>query len=123
MERAGVPAAPDVVVVEPQGYRSSLALQLHAAAVITDSGGVQRESAWLGVPCVVLRESTEWLEAVAESAGRMVVVGLDAEAAVAALARLAPPTEAAAIARARAAAMRVAPAGAAEAIAAALDHP
>ena len=65
-------------MVEPQGYRTSLALQLHAAAVLTDSGGVQREAAWLGVPCLVLRDTTEWVEAVAGSEGRMVVVGLDA---------------------------------------------
>ncbi len=57
-------------VVEPQGYRSTLALQLHAAAVLTDSGGVQREAAWLGVPCLVLRGTTEWVEAVEASGGR-----------------------------------------------------
>ena len=56
---------PSVRVVEPQGYRTTLALQLHAAAVLTDSGGVQREAAWLGVPCLVLRGTTEWVEAVA----------------------------------------------------------
>ena len=56
LERAGIPCRPDVAVVEPQGYRTTLALQLHAAAVLTDSGGVQREAAWLGVPCLVLRE-------------------------------------------------------------------
>ena len=48
----GSTCPPDVRVVEPQGYRTSLALQLHAAAVLTDSGGVQREAAWLGVPCL-----------------------------------------------------------------------
>jgi UDP-N-acetylglucosamine 2-epimerase len=84
-------ALPEAVrVVEPQGYRTTIALQLHAAAVLTDSGGVQREAAWLGVPCLVLRSTTEWVEAVAESGGRMVVVGLDADRAVAELQRLAP---------------------------------
>ena len=77
--------------IEPQGYRTSLTLQIHAAAVLTDSGGVQREAAWLGVPCLVLRGTTEWVEAVAGSEGRMVVVGLDADRAVEALATLAPP--------------------------------
>ena len=57
--------SPDIRVIEPQGYRTTLGLQLHAAAVVTDSGGVQREAAWLRVPCLVLRGTTEWVEAVA----------------------------------------------------------
>ena len=58
LERAAVVLPPDIRVVEPLGYRTSLTLQLHAAAVITDSGGVQREAAWLGTPCLVLRSTT-----------------------------------------------------------------
>ena len=113
---------PDTVrAVEPPGYRTTLALQLHAAAVLTDSGGIQREAAWLGVPCLVLRDTTEWLEAVADSDGRMVVIGLDPERAAAELARLAPPDRAAAVARARATELRLEPSGAAAAIVAALD--
>ena len=76
------------------GYRTSLTLQLHAAAVLTDSGGVQREAAWLGTPCLVLRSTTEWTEAVRDSAGRMVVVGLDRRAVANELERLAPPARA-----------------------------
>ncbi len=121
MERAGVGLGPDVFLVEPQGYRTSLALQLHAAAVLTDSGGVQREAAWLGVPCLVLRDTTEWVEAVAASAGRMVVIGLDAALAVESLARLAPES-APELALARAAAFALPSAGAAEAIVAALER-
>ncbi len=113
---------PDTVrVVQPPGYRSTLALQLHAAAVLTDSGGIQREAAWLGVPCLVLRDSTEWLEAVADSGGRKVVIGLDPARAAAELARLAPSDRGADLARARAADLRLEPAGAAAAIVAALD--
>jgi UDP-N-acetylglucosamine 2-epimerase len=82
LEREDVALGADVRVVPPLGYRSSLALQLHAAAVLTDSGGVQREAAWLGTPCLVLRGTTEWVEAVADSGGRMVVVGLDRERAL-----------------------------------------
>src|SRR6185312_8153805 len=85
MAAAGIALAPEVHVVGPVGYRTSLALQLHSAAVVTDSGGVQREAAWLGVPCLILRGVTEWTEAVAESGGLMVVVGLDAERAQAEL--------------------------------------
>jgi UDP-GlcNAc3NAcA epimerase len=121
LERAGVTLEEDVRVVEPQGYRTSLALQLHAAAVLTDSGGVQREASWLDVPCLILRGTTEWVEAVAGSEGRMVVVGLDADKAVDALETLAPAARAAELARPRAAAFELQPAGAAEAIVTALE--
>ncbi|MEO7665110.1 MAG: UDP-N-acetylglucosamine 2-epimerase (non-hydrolyzing) [Candidatus Limnocylindrales bacterium] len=123
MEGAGIDLGAGVVTVEPQGYRTSLALQLHAAAVLTDSGGVQREAAWLGVPCLVLRPTTEWTEAVEGSAGGMVIVGLDASLAAEALARLAPFDTAGTLAAARAAGLRLGSAGAADAIVAALDEP
>ena len=111
----------EICVADPQGYRSTLALELHAAAVITDSGGVQREAAWLGVPCLVLRSSTEWVEAVAASGGTMVLVGLDPARATAELERLAPVDGSAIPAVARAAALDLPPAGAADAIVAALE--
>ncbi len=117
----GIRLEPAIRVIEPQGYRTTLALQLHAAAVLTDSGGVQREAAWLGVPCLVLRGTTEWVEAVDGSAGRMVVVGLDRDAALNALDRLAAPAEAPAQAAERARDLRLAPAGAGQSIVAALE--
>ena len=120
LEEAGIELPAGVRVVEPQGYRTTLALQLHAAAVLTDSGGVQREAAWLGVPCLVLRGTTEWVEAVAGSDGRMVVIGLDRDRAVRELARLAATSEAPDQARSRAATVEVRPAGAVDAIVAAL---
>jgi UDP-GlcNAc3NAcA epimerase len=113
LDAAGVGLPDDVLAVEPLGYRSTIALQLHAAAVLTDSGGVQRESAWLGVPCLVLRGTTEWLEAVAGSGGAMVVIGLDGDRALAELDRLAPIGSSAELARERAAALALEPAGAA----------
>ncbi len=112
-----------VVVLAPLGYRTTLALELHAAAVLTDSGGIQREAAWLGTPCLVLRRTTEWVEAVAESAGSMVVTGLDLARAAAELDRLAAPGAAPAVARTRARDLDVGTSGAAEAIAAALAAP
>ena len=120
---AAVALGTDVIVTEPLGYRTSLALQLHAAAVLTDSGGVQREAAWLGTPCLVLRETTEWHEAVEGSRGRMVVVGLDVERALGVLRRLAAPDSSEVVARERATTLRLDGSGAAEAIAVALARP
>ena len=121
LERERIALAADVRLIDPQGYRTSLTLQLHAAAVLTDSGGVQREAAWLKVPCLILRGTTEWVEAVAGSGGTMVVVGLDADKAADALERLAPQDHASALARERASSFDLAAAGAAEAIVAALE--
>ena len=118
----GIDLVPDVLVVPPQGYRTSLALQLHAAAVLTDSGGVQREAAWLGVPCLVLRRTTEWTEAVAGSGGRMRLVGLDRDAAGVALDDLAPIDRAPVLAAERVRSLDLPPAGAAARIVAALEH-
>jgi UDP-N-acetylglucosamine 2-epimerase len=82
---AGIALPEGVIVVAPQGYRTSLALQLHSAAVLTDSGGIQREAVWLGVPCLVLRTTTEWVETVGGAGSSAVLVGLNRDAAVAVL--------------------------------------
>jgi UDP-N-acetylglucosamine 2-epimerase len=116
LDTSGEVLPPTVRIVEPQGYRTTLTLQLHAAAVLTDSGGVQREAAWLGVPCLILRSTTEWVEAVEESGGRMVVVGLDRDRARAVLEELAPIGFGLVDAAKRAAGLRLAPAGAGKAI-------
>ncbi|HYN68588.1 MAG TPA: UDP-N-acetylglucosamine 2-epimerase (non-hydrolyzing) [Candidatus Eisenbacteria bacterium] len=121
LEQERVSLGGNVVVIEPQGYRISLALQLHAAAVLTDSGGVQREAAWLGVPCLVLRDSTEWSEAVEGSAGRMVVIGRDPGRAIAELLVLAPHEESGRLARDRASGLDLKSGGAAAAIIDALE--
>ncbi len=51
--------APGIRVLEPLGYLEFLSLQADAAAVLTDSGGVQEETTYLGVPCFTLRDNTE----------------------------------------------------------------
>jgi UDP-N-acetylglucosamine 2-epimerase len=121
LEAAHIVLPPNVIVIEPQGYRTSLAMQLHAAAVLTDSGGIQRESAWLGVPCLVLRDTTEWVETVGGRDSSAVLVGLDRSAAVRELDARSPQEQSARQATDRAAGLRLVRAGAAERISAALS--
>jgi UDP-N-acetylglucosamine 2-epimerase len=111
-----------VIVVAPQGYRTSLALQLHSAAVLTDSGGIQREAAWLGVPCLVLRTTTEWVETVGGAGSSAVLVGLDRDAAARELAQRAPLVQTGAQATERAAKLSLVGPGAAERIVATLAN-
>ncbi len=58
----GIAFGSDVRVVEPVSYLDMVKLESCAAAVATDSGGVQKEAYFYRVPCVTLREETEWLE-------------------------------------------------------------
>jgi UDP-N-acetylglucosamine 2-epimerase (non-hydrolysing)/UDP-GlcNAc3NAcA epimerase len=79
-----------VITAPPLGYLEMTALLCHAQAVLTDSGGLQKEAYLAGVPCVTLRPTTEWTETV--ELGWNTLVDLDAEAARSAVG-LPPPRE------------------------------
>ena len=78
----------DLRLSPPVGYVELLALAIHARAVVTDSGGLQKEAYLVEVPCVTLRDTTEWVETV--ETGWNELVDLDAPAALAALERPRP---------------------------------
>ena len=71
----GMPIDPQLHVLDPVGYLEFLSLQADAAAVLTDSGGVQEETTYLGVPCFTLRDNTE--RPVTIRAGTNTMLGLD----------------------------------------------
>jgi UDP-N-acetylglucosamine 2-epimerase len=82
-------AAPHVRLTPPLGYMAFTSLLTNARRMLTDSGGVQKEAYFASVPCVTLRDTTEWVETV--DVGWNVLVDLDADRALEEL-RREPPT-------------------------------
>jgi len=81
---------PHVRLIEPVGYLDMVTLTSSARLVLTDSGGLQKEAYWLGVPCVTLREETEWVETV--EAGWNALAGSDTDRIVSTARTFDPPS-------------------------------
>jgi UDP-N-acetylglucosamine 2-epimerase len=71
LEDFDIPLGGNVGMVEPLGYLEMVALVAGSDVVVTDSGGLQKESYWLGVPCVTVRPTTEWVDTVEVGANRL----------------------------------------------------
>src|SRR5438445_231499 len=69
------PLRATVKAIEPVDYLDFIALLMGASKVVTDSGGVQKEAYFFGVPCITLRDETEWIETVED--GWNAIVGTD----------------------------------------------
>ena len=88
MTDAGLEASGHVRVLEPLGYLDFAALAAQARVIVTDSGGLQKEAYWYGVPCMTARPSTEWLDTV--EVGANVLVDDDPKLLAATVARARP---------------------------------
>lgn len=79
----GIQLADHIQVIDPLGYLDIVMLEASAKKIVTDSGGIQKEAFFLGVPCITLREETEWVETVENSWN--VLVGADEQKIVGAI--------------------------------------
>ena len=83
IEEEGLTLGAHIRAIEPLSYLELASLASQARVIVTDSGGLQKEAYWYGVPCVTVRPSTEWVDTVA--VGANVLVDDDPEALAAAV--------------------------------------
>ena len=81
---------PHMRLIDPVGYFDIIALEKSARMLLTDSGGMQKEAYWLGVPCITLRDETEWVETV--ESGWNILTGADRNRIVTAVRSSNPPS-------------------------------
>jgi len=91
LERDGLELTGNVVTLPPLGYLDFAALAAQSRVIVTDSGGLQKEAYWYGVPCVTLRPSTEWTATV--DVGANTLVDDDPDRLAAAVERASMPAE------------------------------
>ena len=91
MAAHGLSLDPHVRLIGPLGYLELASLASQARVLVTDSGGLQKEAYWYGVPCVTVRPSTEWVDTV--EVGANVLVDADPDAIAAAVADARMPAE------------------------------
>jgi len=80
LSELGLVCSDCVRIIEPVSYLEMIALEQNARAILTDSGGIQKEAYWFKVPCVTLREETEWVETV--QSGWNIIVGTDGQSII-----------------------------------------
>jgi UDP-N-acetylglucosamine 2-epimerase (non-hydrolysing) len=84
-------SATNIISIEPVGFLHMIQLEKNAGKIITDSGGVQKEAYFYRVPCITVREETEWIETVED--GWNILVGTDKEKIRTAIKTFAPKSE------------------------------
>lgn len=91
LKRFGLNLSTNVRLIDPVGYFDMMVLEENARMIATDSGGVQREAYFLSIPCLTLRDETEWLETV--QVGWNKLVGVEINRVLATWKDFAPPSE------------------------------